>query len=100
MADESVWTAYDVFEIAQKKVADVISIYITKSGGIFKVKDVAVVAEAVGLQCNVNGFVEIGVGNVVNLHLVASMGVVIFGCVVLVSIPKGKGKKGIVGIYY
>jgi len=100
MADESVWTAHDVLEIAQKKAADVISIYTTKPGGIFKAKKVAAVAEAAGLQCNVNGSVETGVGNAANLHLAASTGVVTLGCVVPVSTPKGKGKKGIAGIYY
>jgi muconate cycloisomerase len=100
MADESAWTPEDVLEIAQKKAADIISIYTTKPGGMFKAKKVAAVAEAAGLKCNVNGSVETGVGNAANLHLAASTGVVTLGCVVPVSTPKGKGKKGIAGIYY
>jgi muconate cycloisomerase len=100
MADESAWTPEDVIEIVQKKAADIISIYTTKPGGMFKAKKVAAVAEAAGLKCNVNGSVETGVGNAANLHLAASTGVVTLGCVVPVSTPKGKGKKGIAGIYY
>jgi muconate cycloisomerase len=100
MADESAWTAQDVIEIIQKKAADVISIYTTKPGGMFKGKKVAAVAEAAGLKCNVNGSVETGVGNAANLHLAASTGVVTYGCVVPVSTPKGKGKGGVAGIYY
>jgi muconate cycloisomerase len=100
MADESAWTPEDVIEIVQKKAADIISIYTTKPGGMFKAKKVAAVAEAAGLKCNVNGSVESGVGNAANLHLAASTGVVTLGCVVPVSTPKGKGKKGIAGIYY
>jgi muconate cycloisomerase len=100
MADESAWTAQDVIEIIQKKAADVISIYTTKPGGMFKGKQVAAVAEAAGLKCNVNGSVETGVGNAANLHLAASTGVVTYGCVVPVSTPKGKGKGGVAGIYY
>ena len=100
MADESAWTPQDVLEIVQKKAADIISIYTTKPGGLFKAKKVAAVAEAAGLKCNVNGSVETGVGNAANLHLAASTGVVSLGCVVPVSTPKGKGKKGIAGIYY
>ena len=80
--------------------ADVISIYTTKPGGLFKAKKVAAVAEAAGLKCNVNGSVETGVGNAANIHLAASTGVVTYGCVVPVSTPKGKGKGGIAGIYY
>lgn len=100
MADESAWTPQDVLEIVAKKAADIISIYTTKPGGMFKAKKVAAVAEAAGLMCNVNGSVETGVGNGANLHLAASTGVVSLGCVVPVSTPKGKGKKGIAGIYY
>jgi len=100
MADESAWTAQDVLQIVSKKAADIISIYTTKPGGMFKAKKVAAVAETAGLLCNVNGSVETGVGNAANLHLAASTGIVALGCVVPVSTPKGKGKKGIAGIYY
>ncbi|HSE89955.1 MAG TPA: enolase C-terminal domain-like protein [Candidatus Binatia bacterium] len=100
MADESAWTAQDVIEIVQKKAADIISIYTTKPGGIFKAKKVAAVAEAAGLKCNVNGSVETGVGNAANIHLAASTAVVTFDCVVPVSTPKGAGKADIAGIYY
>jgi muconate cycloisomerase len=100
MADESAWTAHDVLEIARKKAADMISIYTTKPGGLFKAKQVAAVAQAAGLACNVNGSVETGVGNAANLHLAASTGVVTYGCVVPVSTPKEKARGGIAGIYY
>jgi muconate cycloisomerase len=100
MADESAWTPQDVLEIARKKAADMISIYTTKPGGMLKAKKVAAVAESAGLKCNVNGSVETGVGNAANLHLAASTAVVALACVVPVSTPKGKGKKGIAGIYY
>lgn len=100
MADESAWTPQDVLEIARGKAADIISIYTTKPGGMFTAKKVAAVAEAAGLQCNVNGSVETGVGNAANLHLAASTGVVTYACVMPVSTPKEKGKGGIAGIYY
>ena len=100
MADESAWTPEDVLEIIQKKAADIISLYTTKPGGMFKAKKVAAVAEAAGLKCNVNGSVETGVGNAANLHLAASTGVVTLACVVPVSTPKQKAKNGIAGIYY
>jgi muconate cycloisomerase len=100
MADESAWTPQDVLEIVAKRAADAVSIYTTKPGGMFKAKKVAAVAEAAGLMCNVNGSVETGVGNAANLHLAASTGIVTLGCVLPVSTPKDKGKKGIAGIYY
>ncbi|HXF76897.1 MAG TPA: enolase C-terminal domain-like protein [Methylomirabilota bacterium] len=100
MADESAWTAEDVIEIVEKKAADIVSLYTTKPGGMFKAKKVAAVAEAAGLGCNVNGSVETGVGNAANLHLAASTGAVTYGCVVPVSTPKEKSKGSIAGIYY
>ena len=100
MADESAWTAQDVLEIARKKAAEIISLYTTKPGGLLIAKKVAAVAEAALLQCNVNGSVETGVGNAANIHLAASTAVASLPCVVPVSTPKGKGKKGIAGIYY
>ncbi len=99
MADESAWTPQDIYDIARKKAADIISLYTTKPGGLYKAKTVAAVAEAVGLRCNVNGSVETGVGNAANLHLAASTAVASLGCVVPVSTPAGKAK-GIAGIYY
>lgn len=100
MADESAWTPQDILEIARKKAAEIISIYTTKPGGLFNAQKVATVAEAAGLQCNVNGSVETGVGNAANLHLAAAIGVASLPCVIPVSTPKGKGKGGIAGIYY
>jgi muconate cycloisomerase len=76
MADESAWTAQDVLEIVARGAADMISLYTTKPGGLFKAKKVAAVAEAAGLPLNVNGSHETGVGNAGNLHLVASTGAV------------------------
>jgi muconate cycloisomerase len=72
MADESAWTPQDVLEIVERGAADMISLYTTKPGGLFKAKKVAAVAEAAGLPLNVNGSHETGVGNAANLHLVAS----------------------------
>ena len=100
MADESAWTPQDAIEIVQKRAADLISLYTTKPGGIFNAKKVAAVAEAAGLKCNVNGSVETGVGNAANIHLAASTAVASFACVLPVSTPAGKGKKGIAGNYY
>jgi len=100
MADESAWTPQDVLEIIGKRAADIISLYTTKPGGLFKAKKVAVLAETGGLQCNVNGSVETGVGNAANLHLAASTGAVKLASVIPVSTPKSKGKSGIGGVYY
>ena len=100
MADESAWTPEDVIQIVQKKAADVISIYTTKPGGMFKAKKVAAVAEAAGLKCNVNGSVETGVGNLANIHLAAAAPAATLSCVVPVSTPAEWQTGQVGGIYY
>jgi muconate cycloisomerase len=49
MADERL-TPRDVLEIVERGAADMISLYTTKPGGLFKAKKVAAVAEAAGLR--------------------------------------------------
>jgi muconate cycloisomerase len=100
MADESAWTAQDVLQIAQMKAADLISLYVTKPGGLFKAKQVAAVAEAAGLACNVNGSAEFGVANAANIHLVASTKIVTHAGVFPVTTVKGKEQTRLATMHY
>ena len=100
MADESSWNKYDVIEIAERRAADIVSIYTTKPGGLYRAMEVAAVASAAGLICNVNGSVETGVGNLANLHVAAAAASVTLSCVVPVSTPAEAQTGQIAGIYY
>jgi muconate cycloisomerase len=100
MADESAWTPQDVLEIIERRAADIISIYTTKPGGLYKAMQVATVAHAAGLPCNVNGSVETGVGNLANIHLAAAARPVTLACVVPVSTPAEAQHGQVAGIYY
>ncbi len=100
MADESAWTANDVMEIIERKAADIISLYTTKPGGLYGAMQVAAVARAGGLPCNVNGSMETGVGNLANIQLAAAAPSVTLSCVVPVSTPAEAQKGQIGGIYY
>ncbi len=100
MADESAWTARDVVEIAEQRAADIISIYTTKPGGLYRALEVAAVARAAGLRCNVNGSVETGIGNLANIHLAAAAPAVTLSCVVPVSTPAEAQHGQLAGIYY
>lgn len=100
MADESAWTPWDILEIIEKRAADIISIYTTKPGGLFPAKKVAAIAESAGLQCNVNGSVEMGVGNAANVQMAASTGAVNLACVIPVTLPDAERTGRIAGIYY
>lgn len=100
MCDESAWSARDVLEIAERRHIDIVSIYTTKPGGLYRAMEVAAVAQAARLRCNVNGSVETGVGNLANLHLAAAAAAVTLSCVVPVSTPAEFQSGRIGGIYY
>jgi muconate cycloisomerase len=100
MADESAWNAHDVIEIIEKRAAQIVSIYTTKPGGLFRAMEVAAVARAAGLVCNVNGSVETGIGNLANLQLAAAAPAVTLSCVLPVSTPAEAQSGQVAGIYY
>jgi len=100
MADESAWNAHDALQIIEKQAAQIISIYTTKAGGLYKAMAVSAVCEAAGILCNVNGSIETGVGNLANVHLAACAPAVKLSNVIPVSIPAQFQKGHIAGIYY
>lgn len=100
MADESAWNAHDVTEIVERQAAEIVSIYTTKPGGLYKALEVAAVCRAAGIICNVNGSVELGIGNLANLQLAAAAPAVSLSCVVPVSTPKEAQNGQLGGIYY
>src|SRR6266849_1379693 len=100
MADESAWNAHDVIQIAEKRAAQIVSIYTTKPGGLYRAMEVAAVARAAGIICNVNGSVETGVGNLANLQLAAVAPSAVLSCVVPVSTPAQAQSGQVAGIYY
>lgn len=72
MADESAWTERDVTNIAAAGAAQYLSVYYTKPGGLWKAKRLLTVAGAFGLQCDINGSAEMGIGTAADLHLAAA----------------------------
>lgn len=100
MADESAWNGHDVLQIIECRAAEIVSIYTTKPGGLYKAMEVAAVCRAAGIICNVNGSVETGVGNLANIQLAAAAPAVTLSCVVPVSTPAEWLESQIGGIYY
>jgi muconate cycloisomerase len=100
MADESAWNSHDVIEIIEKRAAQIVSIYTTKPGGLYRAMEVAAVARAAGLICNVNGSAELGIGNLANLAVAAAAPAVTLSCVIPVSTPASARRGQIAGIFY
>jgi muconate cycloisomerase len=100
MADEGCWTPEDASEIVRRRSADAISIYYTKSGGLYRSIEIGVIAAAAGLPVNVNGSLELGVGNAANLHLAAALGGEVLPAVIAVTHLEGRGQTRVGGVFY
>ncbi len=69
MADESVFTLADAWNVLRGHAADAISIYPGKNGGIAASIEIAHVAQAAGIPCHVGSNLELGIGSAAMLHL-------------------------------
>ncbi len=100
IADESCWDARDALEVVQEQAADAISIYLAKAGGIARARQVATIAAAAGLPCDVNGSIESGIGNAANVHFALATPAVVLASVIPVSAPAGFRPFQVGGAYY
>ncbi len=73
MADESVFTLADAWNVLRTHAADVISIYPGKNGGIAASIEIAQVAAAAGIPCHIGSNLELGVGSAAMLHLACAI---------------------------
>jgi muconate cycloisomerase len=100
MADESAWTVHDILELHDLGAAACFSCYVTKPGGLYRARQQAEVAAALGLYCDIGGSIEMGVGNAANLHLGAALEQAILPSVCPVTKPEGSAGPELAGIYY
>ncbi|UVO35522.1 mandelate racemase [Bradyrhizobium arachidis] len=100
MADESAWNAHDSIQIVQSGGIQIVSIYTTKAGGLYKAMEVGAVCRAAGIICNVNGSIETGIGNLANVQLAAASPAVTLSCVIPISTPAEFQHGQVGGIYY
>jgi muconate cycloisomerase len=73
MADESVFSLADAWNVLRAHAADVISIYPGKNGGIAAAIEIAHVAQSAGIPCHVGSNLELGVGSAAMLHLACAV---------------------------
>jgi L-alanine-DL-glutamate epimerase-like enolase superfamily enzyme len=100
IADESCWDVADALEIAQRRAADCLSIYLAKAGGFVGARAVAAVAEAQRMPCDVNGSIESAIGNAANTHFVLAQPAVSLASVIPISAPAGAHPYAAAGRYY
>ncbi len=100
MADESAWTTADVLRLRDLDAASIISLYVTKPGGLYRAMQVAAVARACGISCDIGGSIEMGIGVAANLHLGVAVEALRWASVCPVPNPDGRASTRIAGIYY
>ncbi len=76
MADESVFSPADVFRLAAAEAVDVINIKLMKTGGLWRARQVAAVAEAAGLEGFMGSMFEMEVGAAAALHFAMSQAII------------------------
>lgn len=73
MADESVFTLTDAWQLAVHRSADILSVYPGKHGGIAGTMEIAQVARAAGMVCALGSNLELGVGTAAMLHVAVAL---------------------------
>ncbi|MFB6211876.1 MAG: mandelate racemase/muconate lactonizing enzyme family protein [Halobacteriales archaeon] len=68
LADESCFSPSDAAEIARRNAADILNIKLAKTGGMYRGRALAHVADAHGLTCFMGSMVELGIGTAANAH--------------------------------
>lgn len=69
MADESVFTQTDAWNVASRHAADIMSIYPGKHGGILPTIEIAHMAQVAGMACAMGSNLELGIGTAAMLHV-------------------------------
>lgn len=100
MADESAWTIHDILELHDLRAAECFSCYVTKPGGLYRARQQAELAAALGMYCDIGGSIEMGIGNAANLHLGVALPNAILPSVCPVTKPAGAAGPEVAGIYY
>ncbi|MBM7703233.1 dipeptide epimerase [Metabacillus iocasae] len=72
MADESVFTPKQAFEVLKTRSADLINIKLMKAGGIYQAQKINAFAEVCGVECMVGSMIETRLGITAAAHFAAS----------------------------
>lgn len=76
MADESVFTLQDAWNLLAWRAVDVLSVYPGKHGGIAATVEIAHLAQAANIPCAIGSNLELGIGTAAMLHVAAALRVI------------------------
>ena len=80
MADECVFSAHDMLDVARTGAADVVSLKLVTHGGLLATRDVAAVAEAAGVGLYGGCLLESSIGAAAHLQVFAGLRELAWGC--------------------
>jgi len=80
MADEACCTDHDALALARRGAVSILSLKLTKSGGLLGSLAIARVAAAAGMGCYVGCMIETSLGTAAYLHLALAAAPVTWGC--------------------
>ena len=100
MADESCWTPADALDLFRRRAVDLWSVYVGKPGGIARAREVCTIAAAARIPHDLNGALELGIGNAANLHVALSSPAQLLPSVIPVNAPAGAFTTRTAGRYF
>ena len=72
MADESVFTPHDAWQLTKLRAVDILSVNPGKHGGLLGTLEVSHIAKAAGITCSMGSNLELGIGTAAMLHVAAA----------------------------
>lgn len=100
MADEACWSPGDALELVSRRAVDALSVYVGKAGGMARAREVCGIARAASLPHDLNGALELGVGNAANLHVALASPAELLPCVIPINGPEGESPTTTAGRYF
>ena len=100
MADEACWTPGDALELTRRRAVDALSVYVGKAGGMARAREMCGIARAAGIPHDLNGALELGIGNAANLQVALSSPAELLPCVIPVNAPEGAYPTVTAGRYF
>lgn len=80
MADESLQTLNDAYQVAQAGAADIFNVYIVEAGGLLAAGQIFALANALDIPCILGSQAELGIGTAAAAHLGVAVSDLPYGC--------------------
>jgi L-alanine-DL-glutamate epimerase-like enolase superfamily enzyme len=80
MADESVQTLFDAYQVARAQAADIWNVYVSEAGGLRAAANIFALAATLDIPCIIGSQVELGIGAAAIAHLAVTLPNLPYAC--------------------